>query len=68
MPVARRCWSAISTSTVRTEPNPSTATGYFPTGDLARGVDGNYLVVTGRVKDLIIRNGENISPKEIEDT
>ena len=41
--------------------------GYFRTGDLARWVDGDYLVVTGRVKDLIIRNGENIAPKEIED-
>jgi cyclohexanecarboxylate-CoA ligase len=43
------------------------AEGYFRTGDLARWVDGDYLVVTGRVKDLIIRNGENIAPKEIED-
>jgi cyclohexanecarboxylate-CoA ligase len=41
--------------------------GYFRTGDLARWVDGDYLVVTGRAKDLIIRNGENIAPKEIED-
>jgi non-ribosomal peptide synthetase component E (peptide arylation enzyme) len=43
------------------------ADGYFRTGDLARWVDGDYLVVTGRAKDLIIRNGENIAPKEIED-
>jgi len=43
------------------------ADGYFRTGDLARWVDGNYLVVTGRAKDIIIRNGENISPKEVED-
>ncbi|MFZ0906713.1 MAG: AMP-binding protein [Mycobacterium sp.] len=41
--------------------------GYFRTGDLARWVDDDYLVVTGRVKDVIIRNGENIAPKEIED-
>lgn len=41
--------------------------GYFRTGDLARWVDNDYLVVTGRAKDLIIRNGENIAPKEIED-
>jgi acyl-CoA synthetase (AMP-forming)/AMP-acid ligase II len=41
--------------------------GYFRTGDLAAWVDENYLVVTGRAKDIIIRNGENISPKEIED-
>jgi cyclohexanecarboxylate-CoA ligase len=41
--------------------------GYFRTGDLARWVDDEYLVVTGRAKDIIIRNGENISPKEVED-
>jgi acyl-CoA synthetase (AMP-forming)/AMP-acid ligase II len=41
--------------------------GFFRTGDLGRWVDGDYLTVTGRAKDLIIRNGENISPKEIED-
>lgn len=43
------------------------AEGYFRTGDLARWVDGGYLVVTGRAKDIIIRKGENISPKEVED-
>jgi cyclohexanecarboxylate-CoA ligase len=43
------------------------AEGYFRTGDLGRWVDDDYLVVTGRVKDIIIRNGENISPKEVED-
>jgi acyl-CoA synthetase (AMP-forming)/AMP-acid ligase II len=41
--------------------------GYFKTGDLATWVDDSYLVVTGRAKDIIIRNGENISPKEVED-
>ncbi|CAJ1586898.1 AMP-binding protein [[Mycobacterium] wendilense] len=41
--------------------------GYFRTGDLGAWVDDDYLVVTGRAKDIIIRNGENISPKEIED-
>lgn len=43
------------------------ADGYFRTGDLGAWVGGDYLVVTGRAKDIIIRNGENISPKEIED-
>lgn len=43
------------------------AAGYFRTGDLAHWVDDHYLVVTGRAKDIIIRNGENIAPKEIED-
>jgi acyl-CoA synthetase (AMP-forming)/AMP-acid ligase II len=41
--------------------------GFFRTGDLGRWVDDEYLLVTGRAKDIIIRNGENISPKEIED-
>jgi acyl-CoA synthetase (AMP-forming)/AMP-acid ligase II len=43
------------------------ADGYFRTGDFGRWVDDEYLVVTGRAKDIIIRNGENIAPKEVED-
>ncbi len=43
------------------------AEGFFRTGDLGRWVDDHYLVVTGRAKDVIIRNGENISAKEVED-
>ncbi len=43
------------------------AEGHYRSGDEGRWVDGDYLVVTGRIKDIIIRNGENISPKEIED-
>ncbi len=43
------------------------ADGYFRTGDLARMQDDTYLVINGRAKDIIIRNGENISPKEVED-
>ena len=49
------------------ETNAFDAAGYYRTGDLGRWVEGDYLVVTGRVKDIIIRNGENISPKEVED-
>jgi acyl-CoA synthetase (AMP-forming)/AMP-acid ligase II len=41
--------------------------GWFRTGDLGKqDADGN-LVITGRLKDIIIRNGENISAKEVED-
>ena len=43
------------------------ADGFFRTGDLGELVDGDYLVISGRAKDIIIRNGENIAPKEIED-
>jgi acyl-CoA synthetase (AMP-forming)/AMP-acid ligase II len=41
--------------------------GYYRTGDLGRWADHDYLVVSGRTKDIIIRKGENISPKEVED-
>ncbi|WP_422750064.1 AMP-binding protein [Mycobacterium sp. WMMD1722] len=43
------------------------AAGFFRTGDVGRWVDDDFLMVTGRAKDIIIRNGENISPKEVED-
>lgn len=43
------------------------AEGYFLTGDLAQWVDEKYVVISGRLKDIIIRHGENISPKEVED-
>ncbi len=41
--------------------------GFFRMGDLGCRVAENYLVITGRKKDIIIRSGENISPKEVED-
>ena len=43
------------------------ADGFFRMGDLGRRVHGNHIVITGRKKDIIIRSGENISPKEVED-
>jgi acyl-CoA synthetase (AMP-forming)/AMP-acid ligase II len=54
---------------VHPEDNESafTADGYFRMGDLGRRVHGYYLVITGRKKDIVIRAGENISPKEVED-
>jgi fatty-acyl-CoA synthase len=43
------------------------ADGWLHTGDLAaRTKEGNFRI-TGRLKDMIIRGGENIYPKEIED-
>lgn len=41
--------------------------GWLHTGDLARRAPDGYYKITGRIKDMIIRGGENIYPKEIED-
>lgn len=41
--------------------------GYFKTGDLGVIDEDGYVAITGRAKDVIIRNGENISAKEVED-
>ncbi|WP_200307213.1 class I adenylate-forming enzyme family protein [Streptomyces adelaidensis] len=43
------------------------ADGFFVTGDLGQVTGSGHLVLTGRLKDVIIRKGENISAKEIED-
>lgn len=41
--------------------------GFYRSGDQGELTPSGHIVVTGRIKDLIIRNGENIAPKEIED-
>ena len=41
--------------------------GWFRTGDLGRIDDAGNVTITGRLKDVIIRKGENISAKEVED-
>ncbi len=41
--------------------------GWLHTGDLARRDENGNYKITGRIKDMIIRGGENIYPKEIED-
>ena len=43
------------------------ATGWMHTGDLATMDDEGYVKIVGRIKDMIIRGGENVSPREIEE-
>jgi fatty-acyl-CoA synthase len=40
---------------------------YMHTGDLATMDEDGYLNIVGRIKDLVIRGGENISPREVEE-
>jgi fatty-acyl-CoA synthase len=41
--------------------------GWMHTGDLAVMTEEGYLQITGRIKDMVIRGGENIYPREIEE-
>ena len=60
-PCLMRCYAgAESESPIRE--------GWLRTGDLGRFDGDGYLSVTGRLKDLIVRGGENLSPRAIEDT
>jgi fatty-acyl-CoA synthase len=53
--------------------NPAATTGaidaarYMHTGDLAIMDDDGYVNISGRIKDMVIRSGENIYPREIEE-
>jgi non-ribosomal peptide synthetase component E (peptide arylation enzyme) len=44
-----------------------TADGFYRTGDLVRFDPQGWMTITGRKKDVIIRGGENISAREVED-
>ena len=43
------------------------ADGWLHTGDLAVRLPNGYYRITGRIKDMVIRGGENIYPREIEE-
>jgi fatty-acyl-CoA synthase len=43
------------------------STGWMHTGDLAVMDDDGYVNITGRLKDMIIRGGENVYPREVEE-
>jgi acyl-CoA synthetase (AMP-forming)/AMP-acid ligase II len=43
------------------------AQGWFRTGDLGRLRPDGHVCITGRLKDVIVRKGENVSAKEVED-
>lgn len=44
-----------------------TPDGWFRTGDLGRRDADGYVFVTGRLKELIIKGGENIAPREVDE-
>ena len=45
----------------------SIVNGWFYTGDQGKKDEDGYIFITGRLKELIIRGGENIAPREIDD-
>jgi acyl-CoA synthetase (AMP-forming)/AMP-acid ligase II len=50
-----------------TETASALRNGWYHTGDLAKSDSAGYLTITGRIKELIIRGGQNIAPAEIEE-
>jgi acyl-CoA synthetase (AMP-forming)/AMP-acid ligase II len=44
-----------------------TADGWFRTGDLGYLDGDGYLTITGRIKEMIVRDGEKIMPREVEE-
>jgi fatty-acyl-CoA synthase len=43
------------------------AAGWMHTGDLAEMDDAGYINIVGRIKDMVIRGGENVYPREVEE-
>ena len=62
----RRRTSCAATSTGPEETAQTLRDGWLHTGDVGRFDEDGYLTLVDRIKDMIIRGGENIYPKEIE--
>ena len=60
--------SCSATTTIPKPPHAAIdADGWLHTGDLALRLPNGYYRITGRIKDMVIRGGENIYPREIEE-
>jgi cyclohexanecarboxylate-CoA ligase len=59
------CFVGYADAALNTE--AFTADGWFRTGDLGRLDAAGYLVITGRLKDIVIRKGEKFSVREVEE-
>jgi fatty-acyl-CoA synthase len=55
-------WDAPEQTAAAVDPG-----GWMHTGDLATMDDDGYFAIVGRIKDMVIRGGENIYPREIEE-
>src|SRR5262249_31778193 len=55
-------WAGDGAALTRLSPD-----GWLATGDLRYRGDGGYLFLVGRLKDMIIRNGYNVYPREVEE-
>jgi fatty-acyl-CoA synthase len=60
--VMRGYWEQPSETATAIDP-----AGWMHTGDLAVMDDDGYVSITGRIKDMVIRGGENVYPREIEE-
>ncbi|EAR89528.1 acyl-CoA synthetase family (AMP-forming)/AMP-acid ligase family protein (macronuclear) [Tetrahymena thermophila SB210] len=61
-PVMQKYWADIRNTNKTIDTN-----GWLKTGDVAVMDDRGYVKIVGRIKEMIIRGGENIYPKEIEE-
>ncbi len=63
--ISRWGWTAPTVPTLRSK--VSSVWVWVDTGDLAEMRDDGYCNIVGRIKDMVIRGGENIYPREIEE-